>query len=249
MFSKEKIENTCKELQIRNYTINNDGSLNVRGNVNLTRRRLKSLPLKFKQVAGYFQINRNRLTSLKGCPEVVGGIFDCSDNRLKTLKYCPKASSGFDCSGNELISLKWCPKIIKENFNCSDNDLPNLVGSPEKVSGDFNCEHNFLETLKGGPFIVTGNYSCVENNINDVAGFPIYFNDTSCVNFYSTPVCEILELVDRKNQPKFIKFLNEYDVIREGCKIVEMRLEEAYWFAMKEELPMKKRKFENYKLI
>ena len=69
------------------------------------------------------------------------------------------------------------------------------------------------------------------------------------MNFNSSPVCEIIELVDKLKQPKFIKYLNEFDVMREGCKIVEMRLEEAYWFAMKEELPMNKRKFENYKLI
>ena len=48
---------------------------------------------------------------------------------------------------------------------------------------------------------------------------------------------------------KFIKWLNEFDVIRDGNKIVEMRLEEAYWMTMKEELPMDKRTFKNYTLV
>ena len=62
---------------IKNYTINNDGSIDVDGNVKLSRINLTNLPFKFGKISGNFYCSNNLLTSLEGAPTSVGGEFYC----------------------------------------------------------------------------------------------------------------------------------------------------------------------------
>ena len=132
-------------------------------------------------------------------------------------------------------------------FDCTNNRLTSLKGSPIYVEKWFGCGRNKLTTLIDGPKTVLETYYCHNNNLKDVHGFPEYFNHI--ISIGGNPVDEILSLVYQDYKTKFIKWLNEYDVIRPGNKIVEMRLEEAYYMTYKEELPIKKRTFKNYTLI
>ena len=134
-------------------------------------------------------------------------------------------------------------------FDCSFNQLTNLKGSPKQVDGFFKCNSNSLTTLLDGPEKVTGAYFCDNNDLKDVAGFPKYFNEDHPLRTFSNPVSEVLGLIEIKYHAKFIKWLNEYDVIRDGNKIVEMRLEEAYFKTTKQELSLDSVKFKNYTLI
>ena len=182
----DKIDLICHEYGIGDfYRVNQDGSIDVDKDVNLSHRNLYQLPLKFNKINGHFS-----------------------------------------CEDNKLSNLNGCPREIKKYFNCGHNDLTTLVGGPNKVGGGYYCEYNHLK---------------------DVHGFPEYFYGT--VGIESNPVYEIIRLVSAFFEEKFIKWLNEFDVIRKGSKIVEMRLEEAYWMTMKEELPMDERTFKNYTLI
>lgn len=60
--SEKSIEDICKKYNIKNYTINSDGSIDVDGNVSLippltyhfTFKKLESMPLKFGKVSGHF---------------------------------------------------------------------------------------------------------------------------------------------------------------------------------------------------
>ena len=67
--------------------------------------------------------------------------------------------------------------------------------------------------------------------------------------FRDNPVNEIIELVNSEHIPRFIKYLNEFNVIVEGNKIFELGLEEAYYLVTKRVLLMSKRNFEHYQLI
>ena len=62
------------------YTINDDGSIDVVGTVNLSNRNLTKIPFNFGKVSGGFFCYNNQLTSLKGSPNTVGGGFDCYSN-------------------------------------------------------------------------------------------------------------------------------------------------------------------------
>ena len=117
------IEQICKEYRIENYTINQDGTVDVDRNVNLSNKKLTRLPLKFGKVSGDFYCNDNQLTTLEGCPTEVGGDFYCSYNKLTTLEGCPKTVGGdFYCNDNQLTTLEGCPTEVG-SFDCSSNQL------------------------------------------------------------------------------------------------------------------------------
>ncbi len=140
------IESILKRYNIRNYTINEDGTVDVDSYVSLYKRGLTKIPVKFRNVSGDFSCAYNQLTSLEGCPEKVDGYFDCHNNKLVSLEYCPKEIGGsFDCHRNELVSLKGCPASVGGIFNCQYNLLTKLDFIPDYVGGNFNIRNNPLD--------------------------------------------------------------------------------------------------------
>jgi hypothetical protein len=134
--NKEDIIKLCFKYNIRNYTINPDGTIDVNGNVNIGNSNLNNIPLKFNKVNGYFDCSENNLTTLEGSPNEVGGSFNCNENILVNLKGAPKYVSGeFDCNDNLLVSLEGCPDKIGGDFYCSYNDLRTLEGITLNIGG------------------------------------------------------------------------------------------------------------------
>ena len=128
----EEIDKLCKMYNIKNYTINEDGSIDVDGNVDLINKGLTKLPLKFNKVNGSFHCNGNNLTTLKGSPKYVGIDFYCYENSLSSLKHSPEYVGGlFSCTSNIITSLVYSPKKVMDVFYCHDNKLNNLCGIGE----------------------------------------------------------------------------------------------------------------------
>ena len=219
--SYSDIESICRKYIITNYTINSDGSIDVDADVNLYRKRLTKLPLKFRNVSGNFDCSYNQLTTLVGSPESVGDNFYCNSNQLITLKGSPKSvGESFDCSNNQLITLKGSPKSVGESFDCFSNKLTTLEGSPQTVGSNFDFRLNKLINFTGFP----------ENFYGDVynIGNPV----TEIYNLFGTFKC--------------IKWINEFDVIQ-GNKVVLDRLEEVF-YQLDMEIP-EKIELHNYEII
>jgi len=53
---------------IKDFTIRNDGSINVNNNVHLKNINLTKIPFNFNYVDGYFDCSINKLTNLIGSP-------------------------------------------------------------------------------------------------------------------------------------------------------------------------------------
>jgi hypothetical protein len=112
----ETIHDICKKYNIKNYTINLDGSIDVNDNVFLNSKRLTELPLTFNKVTGSFDCGYNQLTSLKGCPRWIGGHFSCSYNDLTSLEFSPDYVGGyFNCRFNNLTD-NYCDTEIGGRF-------------------------------------------------------------------------------------------------------------------------------------
>ena len=153
-------------MHIKNYTINSDGTVDVKGNVNIQRKGLTSIPVQFGNVNGHFLCNYNKLSNLKGCPKKIKGSFECSFNELTSLEGCPKEINGdFVCNSNKLTSLTGGPKTVGGDFACFRNNLTSLKGAPEIVKRHFYCSFNNLTSLKGGPETVGGDFWCSDNVI------------------------------------------------------------------------------------
>ena len=123
------IASFCEKNDIVYYTINDDGSIDVDEDVDLSNMKLSSIPFKFRKVSGHFYCNSNILKSLEGCPVEVGGTFDCSYNLLASLEGCPKKIGGsFHCHDNQLTSLKGGPKEVSRNIDITGNNhLPDEI--------------------------------------------------------------------------------------------------------------------------
>jgi hypothetical protein len=74
--NEEDVHRLCKEYNIKKYTINDDLSIDVDGEVYLWFSDLTKLPLNFNKVNGDFNCIFNRLTSLEGAPKEVNGDFN-----------------------------------------------------------------------------------------------------------------------------------------------------------------------------
>jgi len=146
--SFEDIHQICKKYNIRNYTINSDGSIDVDGSVGLHCKGLTKLPLKFRNISGYFFCQDNHLTSLEGSPSSVGDDFYCSNNKL--------------------ISLKGGPSSIGGGFYCGVNELTTFEGGPSSIGGFFNCRYNQLTTFGDFPSSIGGSFYCASNPINQI---------------------------------------------------------------------------------
>jgi hypothetical protein len=188
--SISKIQDMCKQYGITNYTINDDLSIDVNGDVMLHSRELTKLPLKFRNIYGSFYCYGNQLTSLEGAPQSVMGHFYCSNNKLMSLEGAPQSVGGnFYCSYNKLTSLEGAPKSVGGNFSCGNNQLASLEGSPQSVGGYLNYAHNNLASLEGYPQHADGDFYCMDN-----------------------PIYKIFDLFGDKSK---IELFNEYDVVRE----------------------------------
>ncbi|MCK9471983.1 MAG: hypothetical protein M0Q88_09555 [Bacilli bacterium] len=166
-----EIDSICEKYNITNYTINNDGSIDVDGNVYLKRNNLRELPLKFRNVVGNFYCSNNQLTSLEGAPKSVGGFFDCRNNQL--------------------TSLVGCPQYIGGGFYCRDNKLTSLVGCPQSIGGSFYCSDNKLTSLEGAPKRVGGIFLCYSNNLKNIDYLPKYYKELDISN---NPISKIIKL-------------------------------------------------------
>jgi hypothetical protein len=197
-FNKEYIDAICRKYDITNYKINEDGTIDVDGDVDLTSRiNSERLPLKFSNVTGDFWCDDNQLTSLEGCPKSVGGSFYCDVNKLTSLEGCPKSVGGsFHCDVNRLTSLEGCPKSVVDSFYCFSNKLTSLEGCSESVGGNFWCYNNKLTSLEGCPKSVGGEFKLTYLGHNN-----------PCSLIYE-------EWIDTDRRDELLDMMKDYDFLR-----------------------------------
>ncbi len=133
MKSFSEIEEICRKYYIYNYTINDDGSIDVDGNVDLSNRDLTELPLTFGRVTSHFNCSYNKLTTLKGSPKYVGYNFYCDNNELTSLEFGPEEVKGdFLCQKNKIMDLYGMETDLDGNFYCADNPIGSILTMMDK---------------------------------------------------------------------------------------------------------------------
>ena len=144
-----KEEQILFDLGIENFTINKDGSVDVEGNVNLSQRGLKKIPINFNKIGGYFSLSRNKITSLEGLPKEINGGLYLSDNQITSLKGLPEKINGsLYLSGNKITSLVGLPKEINGSLALFNNKITSLEGLPKKIDGNLDLGNNPVKFTK-----------------------------------------------------------------------------------------------------
>jgi len=150
IFEKFRMERDLKKYRIFDYTINDDYSIDVNGNVSIQGLSLKEIPFKFNRVTGHFICFNNKLATLAGSPYYVGGMFNCNNNNLVNLIGAPdEVEDDFVCTNNKLISLEGCPKEIGGSLNCQYNKLTKL-DTISNIKKDIYCGGNKIDTNENG---------------------------------------------------------------------------------------------------
>lgn len=118
----EQLEWCEQHLPTGRWKVNEEGLVDVEGNVDFGYQKFKRLPVAFGRVSGCFDLECcKQLLTLEGSPREVGGYFDCQG-----------------CTS--LQSLKGAPQIVKQWFNCEGcTGLQSLEGAPQSMGGWFNC--------------------------------------------------------------------------------------------------------------
>ncbi len=152
--SYEEISKICKKYYIQNWSLNDEGLVDVDGHVNLRQHNLIRLPLKFGKVNGSFDCSINRLYSLNGSPYEVGGDFECMRNVLTSLEGAPRKVGGdFDCSRNQLKSLEGAPREVGDLFSCHGNKIFDFPYENGEFFWDGNLKFNFTYKVAEAGYI------------------------------------------------------------------------------------------------
>ena len=173
--SYNSIEEICQKYNIKNYTINSDGSIDVNGDVDLKGIKffedspsvrairlssklnnwtLKEIPIKFRNISGSFDIRYNEITSLENGPERVGDKYYISNNKIQSLNGCPKEVGRFLGGHNEYSTLEGGPDICRGDYNVSSCNLISLKGVASKIHGYLGFGSNKIYTLDHFPTLV-----------------------------------------------------------------------------------------------
>lgn len=209
----KEITEICDRYNIYNYKINNDGSVDVNGNVNLSYMHITKLPLKFNIVKGNFFCNETKLITLDGSPKEVSGSFDCSHNMLTSLEHCPKKVGRFIASHNILTSLEGCPEYIETDFICYSNELTTLKGIPSEINGNVGFSNNLLTNLNYLPKYINGYLSFEYNNISKIDVYSYIKGDIYLDN---TSLDDSIKTLNNNYLRMLFRYGNEYNIYNDN---------------------------------
>ena len=134
--TKEEVIEVCEQYRIKNYTINDDLSIDVNGSVSLNKKDLKYLPLRFNYVGGFFDCSNNKLKTLEGTPQTVNGRFDCYNNYLTDLEHFPEVGDGINIEENKVNLLVYTFIENADSFMIEDFNDYEIVRNRDTVMLD-----------------------------------------------------------------------------------------------------------------
>lgn len=97
---RRRISDWLDNMEVENYSINSDLTVDVDGDVHLDDNLLTELPVQFGKVDGFFSVDDNLLSSMKGFPKEINYSLYIANNRLTEIEYLPKGTSVVECEGN-----------------------------------------------------------------------------------------------------------------------------------------------------
>lgn len=123
--NQEDIEHWLYEQNIANFTINEDGTVDVAGDVILKSYKGSTLPVQFGIVHDGFSIQDSNLTSFVGAPRSVGKWFNGVNTKVSSIAGMPSyIGQGLGIWNTRIHSLSGIHKVVrvcKGHFSCNKN--------------------------------------------------------------------------------------------------------------------------------
>jgi hypothetical protein len=119
--------------------IQDDGSVNVEGNVKLIYNAPKGIiPVKFGIVSGTFNAERKGLVTLLNAPDTCDTL-KVAVNKITSLEHAPSQVESLDVGFNQLTSLNHAPDGMWR-MTAFNNPLTSLEGLPDALDKDVSIE-------------------------------------------------------------------------------------------------------------
>lgn len=169
--TRREIEFIVKQFGIVNFYIDDNGHVNVDGDVQFSGFLFEKLPIKFNVINGNFNMSGNSFKTLENCPNEITGTANFSYNKLEDLNYCtPIIKGSLIVNGNRLKTLKGAPDTIGQVFSCEvNNTLKSLQYAPTSANILLAAtgipeeqKYIYLECIKHGTW---NNTKSVEKNL------------------------------------------------------------------------------------
>jgi hypothetical protein len=161
------VKRICKSHNIKNWSLNKDGLVDVDGDVSIYC--TEKIPLRFGRINGDFNVVSCKLKSLDSSPHTIEKHFYCNGNELTDLIGGPKFVGGlYDCYNNKLTSLEGAPETVGDRFFCGSNNLTSLKGCPKYIGGSFICGFNSITSLQYGPEKIEDRVLILPNPISNL---------------------------------------------------------------------------------
>lgn len=169
--SEEEIRAWLDQYKIKDYTINGDMTVSVKGGFALDDKGLEEIPVKFAEVGGSIDVTSNRIKRIDWAPSKINGDFDIWDNEIETLEGGPtEVTGGYDCDNNRLTSLAGAPTKVGGSFVCSGNKLTSLKGCPREVGKYFKAMSCGLTSIDDLPESIGTNLYLNINELTSLKG-------------------------------------------------------------------------------
>ena len=119
--TKEQIKQWLDLMDIKNYVINKDLTVDIEGNADLSYKNLKELPVQFGKVRRDFFCQNNQLKSLKGAPQKVRRDFYCYNNQLKSIpKWIKNIKDVYVFQNINWNNVEWINKILGDKLTAEE---------------------------------------------------------------------------------------------------------------------------------
>lgn len=218
LYLRVKYNKLLKQCQINlpKYTINDDDSIDVHGDVRLGGS--TSIPIKFNKVFGSFDISFNyNIKELTNCPDWVENDF-----------------SVYNTYG--ITNHKGTPRYVGGDYNADCSTLSNLDYLPDFIGGRCNLSENRLKIIDRpinavGNIILYGNYSLMKITNSSYIKYLNYHD--SILSYFMAWLSYLINntnRVDKIEMSEIIDRLNEFDVIDDNFVVDTINLENIFYF-------------------
>lgn len=178
--NKEDIKAWLDKYGIQKYNINEDMTVDVDGDVDLSQKQLTSIAVQFNVVTGFFDCSTNKLTTLEGCPAIVDDDFLFYSNKVTSLLHGPQyIGKDYNGSNNPLTSVNGCPVNVGRDINLKHSQLTELVNFNSDFNGLFYHSGTIIQKLEN-------HYSLTEYPFNAYEKLSLELNhaDLKAILFY-----------------------------------------------------------------
>lgn len=159
-------------------SVEEDGTINVDGDLNFDLYRDESIPIKLGTVTGSFINHDSKLKYLWNGPKRVEGSVEMTGSIIKSLSGGPEwIGEHLHLGGTKITSLKGIAKYIGGNVHFAGSNLKSLEGMPERLEGDLYTEATKIKSLKGSPKTIMGVFNASATPITSLEGGPEWVGD------------------------------------------------------------------------